>query len=104
MGAKYDQTKQRSILEMIMESLLDLPLSYEAKASKEEVKYAENVRYKLIIDNSEDGSAVRYLFSCNILNRENTQMIACSDFSEESGMHVSDLEFKYLLHNICICR
>ena len=102
MGAKYDQMKHRNILEMIMESLLDLPLNYEHEASKEEVEHAENVRYKLIIDNSEDDSAVRYLFSCNILNRENTQMVACSDFSEESGMHVSDLEFYSEI--ICICR
>ena len=42
---------------------------------------AENeVRYKLIIDPSEDGSLVRLLFSSGVLQRENTRVYVCSDF------------------------
>ena len=90
--ASYHQMKKRNILEMVKESLHDLPLSVEGEEHEEDeqMNYTEdNVRYKLIIDSSEDDSAMRYLFPCNILDRKKTQMVACSDFPEESGMHVS---------------
>ena len=96
--------KKRNILEMVKESLCDLPLSVngENHEEDEQINYTEdNVRYKLIVDNSEDDSAVRYLFPCNILDREKTQMVTCSDFPEESGMHVS---LKSVLNYICIDR
>ena len=85
--------KHRNVLEMVNESLCDLPRIMESENSEEnELDIANctenNVRYKLIIDSSEDESAVRYLFSCNILDREKTRMVACSEFLEESGMHV----------------
>ena len=83
--ASYHQMKKRNILEMVKESLQG-----EQHKEDEQMNYTEyNVRYKLIIDSSEDDSAVRYLFPCNVLDRKKTQMVACSDFPEESGMHVS---------------
>ena len=93
MGISYCQMKHRNVLEMVNESLCDLPRIIESEKLEENeldiANYTENnVRYKLIIDSSEDDSAVRYLFSCNILDRQKTQMVACSEFLEESGMHV----------------
>ena len=92
MGVSYDQMAKRNILEIVNESLCDLSLTVEGENhddDDEQINFSEyNVRYKLIIDNSEDDSAVRYLFSCNILDRKETQIVACSEFPEESGMHV----------------
>ena len=42
------------------------------------------VRYKLIIDPSEDDSLIRLLFSLGVLARENTRMYVCSDFPGDS--------------------
>ena len=44
------------------------------------------VRYKLIIDPSEDDSLVRLLFSFGVLQREDTRMFVCSDFSGDSQL------------------
>ncbi|XP_019859705.1 PREDICTED: uncharacterized protein LOC109587936, partial [Amphimedon queenslandica] len=100
MEVSYCQMKHRNVLEMVNESLHDLPRIIESEKLEENeldidpdlANYTENnVRYKLIIDSSEDDSAVRYLFSCNILDRQKTQMVACSEFFEESGMHVNTI-------------
>ena len=46
---------------------------------KEKDLSAENlVRYKLLIDSSEDQSLVRLLFAFNILNRDETRILSCS--------------------------
>ena len=46
---------------------------------KEKDLSAENlVRYKLLIDSSEDQSSVRLLFAFNILNRAETRILSCS--------------------------
>lgn len=95
MDVSYDQMMpHRNILEIVSDSLKDLPQNvtydYENEMTHDHVNYTENnVRYKLLIDNSKDDSAVRYLFACDVLDQKYTQMVACSDFSEESGMHVS---------------
>ena len=75
----------KSVLEIIDQSLKDLPSSNSQTKSRPEY----TVRYKLIIDTSEDDSAVRYLFACGILDKQKTQMFACSEFIEGSHMHVS---------------
>ena len=75
----------KSVLEIVDQSLKDLPSSNSQTKSRPEY----TVRYKLIIDTSEDDSAVRYLFACGVLNKQETQMFACSEFVEGSHMHVS---------------
>ena len=88
MGVSYNEIQHhRNVLEIVEESLNDLP-SKERDDGKP-IFTGQNVRYKLIIDNSEDDSAVRYLFTCGVLKKQETLMFACSDFSEESGQHVS---------------
>ena len=44
------------------------------------------VRYKLIIDPSEDDSLVRLLFSFGVLQRKETRMFVCSDFPGDSQL------------------
>ncbi len=46
------------------------------------------VRYKLIIDPSEDDSLVRLLFTQGVLKRQNTRVYVCSDFPEDSHLRV----------------
>ena len=75
----------KNVLEIVDQSLKDLPSSNSQTQSRPE----HTVRYKLIIDTSEDDSVVRYLFACGILNKQKTQMFACSEFVEGSHMHVS---------------
>ena len=75
----------KSVLEIVDQSLKDLPSSNSQTKSRPEY----TVRYKLIVDTSEDDSAVRYLFACGVLNKQETQMFACSEFVEGSHMHVS---------------
>ena len=42
------------------------------------------VRYKLIIDPSEDDFLIRYLFKYGILAKKKTRTFICSDFFEDS--------------------
>ncbi len=62
-----------------------------AKSSKDDVHNAihNEVRYKLIIDPSEDDSLMRLLFSQGVLQRDNTRVYICSDFPEDSHLRVS---------------
>ena len=71
MNANMDDLKPRSVLKVFDESLRDR--SYGTSAYNE-------VRYKLIIDPSEDDSLVRLLFHCGVLKEEKTHLYMCSDF------------------------
>ncbi len=63
--------QQRGIIDVLKESMLDKP----------QVKLTENeVRYKLIIDPSEDGSLVSHLFFMGVLERKDTKIFMCSNF------------------------
>ena len=90
----------KNVLKIVDLSLKDLPSSRsqttETESRSDQLAYTEHgVRYKLIIDGSEDDSAVRYLFTCGVLNKGNTLMFSCSEFVDESHIHVS-----YIL-NVC---
>ena len=64
---------RRPILEVLQRSMQDRPQALQ--------DFSENaVRYKMIIDPSDDGSLVRLLFSFKVLDRENTRVFVCSDF------------------------
>ena len=75
-----DQVKCRNILEVLQNSLEDRP-----KHKCRDMAEAE-VRYKLIIDPSEDDSLVRLLFSFGVLQRRETRMFVCSDFPGDSQL------------------
>ena len=63
--------KKRGVLEVLTESLIDHPKDLSAE---------NEVRYKLIIDSSEDESVVRLLFSFKVLDRDNTKIHVCTKF------------------------
>ena len=65
--------KQRKTLDILRESLKDHPQDGQVLSENE-------VRYKLIIDPSEDESLVRLLFSSGILERDKTRIFVCSNF------------------------
>ena len=70
--------KQRSILTILKDSLKD---SAKGERGKNEV------RYKLIIDPSEDSSVVRLLFRFGVLQRSNTRIYICSNFPGDNELH-----------------
>ena len=63
--------RSRTILDVLRESIHDRP---ERGGGENEV------RYKLIIDTSEDSSLVRLLMTFEVLERRNTRIYVCSDF------------------------
>ena len=89
-----DTLKKRTIIDILRSSLDDKPYSNKSaqmglqrKPNKilPGDKYREHdtqneVRYKLIIDPSEDESVTQLLFMFDILKRENTRTYMCSDF------------------------
>ena len=72
--SSMDQVPCRRILEVLKDSLKDRPQQQGKDMAEAEV------RYKLIIDPSEDDSLVRLLFSFKVLQREKTHIFMCSDF------------------------
>ena len=85
MGAKLDDLKQRTIVEILQDSLADKPFSHLTQTASitttQQLHETQNeVRYKLIIDSSEDESITRLLFMFRILQSENTRTYICSDF------------------------
>ena len=62
---------QRSMLEILQQSLLDRP-----QINREE----NEVRYKLIIDPSEDNSVMNLLITFGVIERKKTRIYVCSDF------------------------
>ena len=73
MEPKSDDLTERNVIEILKCSLADkqLPSSHDTQ---------NEVRYKLIIDPSEDESITRLFFIFGILKRENTRTYICSDF------------------------
>ena len=73
MGTTLDDLKPRNIIEILKKSLSD-------KQSPSDHDTINEVRYKLIVDPSEDESVTRLLFMFGILERKNTRTYICSDF------------------------
>ena len=78
MKSSYDDVAHQNIFDILSSSLNDHPKDVNAE---------NDVRYKLVIDPSEDGSLVRLLFSCGVLDREKTRVYMCSDFSGDAELH-----------------
>lgn len=76
-GASFDQVVKRGIIDILCDSLQDRPQNQETITENE-------VRYKLIIDPSEDDSLARHLFTFGILKRYSTRIFVCSDFPGDS--------------------
>lgn len=52
----------------------------------EECGSENEMRYKLIIDSSEDGSLARLFFSTGVLERDKTRIYMCSDFPGDAQL------------------
>ena len=65
--------KKRNILSVLKDSLGDHPQDGKYVSENE-------VRYKIIIDPSEDSSIIHLLFSMGLLDRKYTRIYVCSDF------------------------
>lgn len=75
MGPHDIMEHQRHILTVLQDSMQDRPQGVQDLSENE-------VRYKLLIDPSEDDSLVRLLFSFDVLDRQKTRIVMCSDFPE----------------------
>ena len=100
MSCPYESVQKRSILTVLKDSLKDSPSQDGQDMSENEV------RYKLIIDPSEDDSLIRLLFSLGVLDRQNTRMYVCSDFPGDSQIQKVCVDCIYCAHNTmyCVCK
>ena len=81
-----------SILEILYDSIKDQP----------QLRSEDNeVRYKLVIDSSEDNSLLRLLFAFGVLKEKDTRTYMCSDFPGDS--HQQTVSNYPLLHTLYMC-
>lgn len=74
-GEDAIEPNQRCILNVLKESLEDHP---------GDIRTHNEVRYKLIIDPSEDDSLLRHLFKFGVLQKDKTYTYVCSDLVSDS--------------------
>ena len=85
-----EDVEKRSIIEILHDSLADKPHCSDldhtvinerlTRSSSSSDDTQNEVRYKLLIDPTEDDSIIQLLFMFDILKRENTRTYMCSDF------------------------
>lgn len=90
LDSSLEKLEQRGVIEILRESLQDKP-----NCSGEQQMY-DDVRYKLIIDPSEDDSLSRLLLMHGILDPKKTRVFTCSDFPEDSQLQ------KVCVYNVCM--
>ncbi len=83
MNCSLHRLQRNNILNILKESLSDKPQETLVANPNEQVK-ENQVRYKLIIDSSEDNSLLRLLFAFDILKEKDTRTYVCSDFPGDS--------------------
>ena len=95
MNSSLHRVQKNNILNILKESLSDKPQEMLVANSNAQVKENE-VRYKLIIDSSEDNSLLRLLFAFDILKEKDTRTYVCSDFPGDSHQQmVRDSNYMY---------
>ena len=101
-----DELNQRNIIEILCNSLADKPYSRLSRTASKvmspqssSIDDTQNeVRYKLIIDPSEDESITRLLFMFGILKHENTRTYMCSDFLGDGQLQ--KVQYKDITHQL----
>jgi len=73
-------------IDILRESLADKPYSNQVEESTSSDDTQNEVRYKLIIDPSEDESIARLLLMFGILKSDNTRTYMCSNFPGDSQL------------------
>ena len=103
MGCNLIHVPRNNILNILKESLSDKPQETLVANPNEKIKENE-VRYKLIIDSSEDNSLLRLLFAFDILKEKETRTYVCSDFPGDSHQQmVSNTTTLIIYASITIC-
>ena len=85
-----EKLTQRKVLDVLRDSLADHP--NEANRNENEV------RYKLIIDPSEDDSTMRLLFMFGVLDRQKTRVFVCSDFPGDTHLQKVFIIYLIVIH------
>jgi len=80
-----NDSKHRTIVEILRDSLADKPDKSQAKHKLFDDTQNE-VRYKLIIDQSKDESITRLLFMFGVLKFKTTRSFMCSNFPGDSQL------------------
>ena len=70
MDTNPDLVEQHSVLTVLRSSL---------STHHEDLSVENEVRYKLLIEPSEDDSLIRLLFAYEVLNRDSTKILVCSN-------------------------
>ena len=91
-----EKLRQRNVIEILQNSLQDKP---KRSLHGDQETYDE-VRYKLIIDPSEDDSLSRLLLMYNILDPKKTRTFMCSDFPEDSQLQKVSSDQAYICGNL----
>ena len=79
----------RSITEILRDSLSEPPVNISGHGE---------VRYKLIIDPSEDNSLIRYMFKFGVLEAGNAHVHMCSDLGD---CHTDKVcSYSYYVHSL----
>lgn len=86
-GVKKENVQFRSLFDILEDSLEDCSSSH---VNEVQGSIQSEVRYKLIIDPSDDDSLVRLLFKFGVLKRNQTRLYICSDFPRDSHMQVGE--------------
>ena len=68
-GSQPSQLQQRSLVDILRSIFMRQP---------QDLLSENKVRYKLLIDSSEDQSLIRQLFAFGILKRDETKILSCS--------------------------
>ena len=63
-----------------LRSLMDTLIASLANKYGNDLGAENEVRYKLVVDPSEDESLIRQLFTFGVLKRETTRVLACTKF------------------------
>ena len=82
MDESIERLKKRNMITILKDSLQEKSLT---QCGDDEGAEAE-VRYKLIIDTSEDDSMARLLFQHGVLKKASTRIFSCSDFPNDDEM------------------
>ena len=117
MGSSVDKVSHRPVLQILKSSLTDPDEIGLTSAGTNTVMHswslsprknsylkgmrdlsAENeVRYKLLIDTSEDESLIRFLFDFGVLERLKTRIYVCSNFPGD----LPEQKVSKMLHYLC---
>ena len=97
MDTDLDSNYHPKTIDILRESLADKPYNNQSGQNTSSDDTQNEVRYKLIIDPSEDESITRLLLMFGILTSDNTHTFMCSNFPGDSQLQKVILLYLYLM-------